>query len=67
MELLRILDGKLAGTDCRVDCLLSYAADADMPPVPHGWIPTAIEIFWPARSGLAAQPVDGCRNAAFVD
>jgi hypothetical protein len=49
-DLLRILDTKLAGTDCRVDCLLSYAAPSDMPGVPHGWIPTAIEILWPARS-----------------
>src|SRR3954465_8492710 len=24
-ELLRLLDGKLSGTDCRVDCLLSYS------------------------------------------
>src|SRR5436309_15576799 len=29
-ELLRILDGKLAGTDCRVDCLLSYSAQSDV-------------------------------------
>ena len=49
-ELLRILDGKLAGTDCRVDCLLSYSAPADVPAVPHGWIPIAIEVFWPARN-----------------
>ena len=31
MELLRIFDAKLAGTDCRVDCLLSYSAQADIP------------------------------------
>lgn len=49
MELLKILDGKLAGTDCRVDCLLDYSGDVDTPPVPHGWIPTAIELFWPGR------------------
>jgi len=49
-EMLKILDGKLAGTDCRVDCLLSYSAGLDSPSVPHGWIPTAVEIFWPARS-----------------
>src|SRR5689334_11607754 len=49
MELLKILDTKLTGTDIRVDCLLSYAAPEDAP-VPHGWIPTAVEIFWPARS-----------------
>jgi hypothetical protein len=47
-ELLRILDTKLTGTDIRVDCLLSYAA-VEEAPVPHGWIPTAVEIFWPAR------------------
>ena len=49
-ELLRILDAKLAGTDCRVDCLLSYAAPAGIPLTPHGWIPTAIEVFWPPRN-----------------
>jgi hypothetical protein len=49
-ELLRILDGKLAGTDCRVDCLLSYSAPSDLPGVPHGWIPTAIEVLWPSRN-----------------
>lgn len=49
-ELLRIFDGKLAGTDCRVDCLLSYSAPMEEAPVPHGWIPTAIEVFWPGRN-----------------
>src|SRR5438045_8110666 len=49
-ELLRILDSKLADTDCRLDCLLSYSAPADVAPVPHGWIPTAVEVFWPARN-----------------
>lgn len=48
-ELLRILDTKLAGTDIRVDCLLSYAAENEDEPVPHGWTPTAIEVFWPPR------------------
>src|SRR5215831_14409285 len=48
-ELLRLLDSKLAGTDVRVDCLLSYANGVDLPPVAHGWIPTAVEIFWPTR------------------
>jgi len=48
-ELLRILDAKLAGTDIRVDCLLSCAADAEEIPVPHGWTPTAVEVFWPPR------------------
>ena len=49
-ELLRIFDGKLAGTECRVDCLLSYSAPADIPVAPHGWVPTAIEVFWPSRN-----------------
>ena len=48
-QLLRIFDGKLSGTDCRVDCLLSYSAPDDLP-VAHGWIPTAIEVFWPSRN-----------------
>src|SRR6185503_9617882 len=50
MEGLRILDGKLAGTDCRVGCLLSYSSSPDNAPIPHGWTPTAIGIFWPSRS-----------------
>ena len=50
MELLRIFDGKLAGTDCRVDCLLSYSAPTDLLGTPHGWIPTAIEVFWPPKN-----------------
>ena len=50
MELLKILDGKLSGTECRLDCLLSYASGPDMPATPHGWIPTAIEVFWPPRN-----------------
>ena len=45
-----IFDAKLAGTDCRVDCLLSYAAPAGVIIAPHGWIPTAIEVFWPPKS-----------------
>jgi hypothetical protein len=49
-ELLRILDAKLAGTDIRLDCLLSYGEGSDPEPAPHGWIPTAVEIFWPART-----------------
>jgi hypothetical protein len=48
-ELLQILDSKLSGTDCRVDCLFSYTADTEADPVPHGWIPVAIEAFWPVR------------------
>src|SRR5437867_2985253 len=50
MELLRMLDTKLAGTDIRVDCLLNYANSGEEAPVAHGWIPTAVEIFWPSRS-----------------
>lgn len=50
MDVLKILDGKLSGTECRVDCLLSYSSGPDMPPAPHGWIPTATEIFWPSRT-----------------
>ena len=50
MELLRVLDAKLGGTDCRVDCLLSYPAAAGVSSVPHGWIPTAIEVFWPPKN-----------------
>ena len=49
MEILTILDGKLGGTDCRVDCLLSYVTNVDSSP-PHGWIPAAIEVSWPARA-----------------
>src|SRR5215470_2352669 len=49
-ELLRILDAKLAGTDIRVDCLLSYAANTEEESTPHGWTPTAIEVFWPPRT-----------------
>src|SRR5262245_18527909 len=48
-EFLRAFDAKLAGTDCRVDCLLSYSARG-AGAVPHGWIPTAIEVFWPPRN-----------------
>ena len=50
MELLRLLDSKLAGTDIRLDCLLSYASALEFGPVAHGWIPAAVEIFWPSRS-----------------
>ena len=28
-DLLRTLDSKLSGTDCRVDCLFSYTADTE--------------------------------------
>jgi predicted Zn finger-like uncharacterized protein len=49
MDMLRVFDAKLNGTDIRVDCLLSYNAEVEYGPVPHGWIPTAVEVFWPAR------------------
>lgn len=49
IDILRILDGKLAGTECRLDCLLSYTAGVDSDVVPHGWIPTAVEVLWPER------------------
>ena len=49
MELMRVLDGKLAGSELRIDCLLSYGAPEDEP-MAHGWIPVALEIFWPAGS-----------------
>src|SRR5438552_13065354 len=48
-ELLRIFDSKLADTDCRLDCLFSYSASTDVLPIPHGWIPVAVEIFWPSK------------------
>lgn len=48
-ELLRIMDTKIAGTDIRLDCLLSYAGGPDTEPVAHGWIPTAIEVSWAPR------------------
>ena len=48
-ELLRILDTKLTGTDIRVDCLLSYASEPEVEPVPFGWTPVALEIFWAPR------------------
>lgn len=48
-ELLSILDTKLAGTDIRVDCLLSYSSGVDAEPVAHGWIATAVEVSWPSR------------------
>ena len=49
MEMLRLLDAKLTGTDIRLDCLLSYSAGIEFGPVTHGWIPTAVEVFWPSR------------------
>src|SRR5205085_9845176 len=45
-DLLRILDTKLAGTDCRVDCLLSYAGPPDATPLAHGGVATAIDVLW---------------------
>ena len=48
-ELLRILDAKLTGTDCRADCLLDHRDDAESPQPPHGWFPLTVEIFWPTE------------------
>jgi hypothetical protein len=49
MELLRILDTKMTGTDCRTDCLIDYGEEADSPQAPHGWFSLTVEIFWPAN------------------
>ena len=49
MELLRVLDLKLADTDCRTDCLVNYREDSDAPQSPHGWFSLTAEIFWPAK------------------
>jgi hypothetical protein len=49
-EFLRMFDSKLTGTDCRVDCLLSYHVESEDDPVPHGWLPAAIEVFWPTAA-----------------
>ena len=49
-ELLRVLDSKLADTDCRLDCLLSYSSPAETPPPAHGWIPVAVEVLWPSKT-----------------
>ena len=49
MGLLRVLEGKLAGTDCRTDCLVNYGSDPDGVDAPHGWFPITIETFWPAK------------------
>jgi hypothetical protein len=48
-ELVKTFDAKLAGADCRVDWLLSYS-DSHAPEPPHGWISTAIEVFWPTKN-----------------
>src|SRR5438876_11864578 len=47
-ELLRILDSKLADTDCRLDCMMSYSAPDAVAPVSIGWFTMAVEGFWPA-------------------
>jgi len=65
MEWLRVLEGKLSGTNCRTDCLISYSdshdpdavadgygADldgSDAVPTPHGWFPITLETFWPPK------------------
>ena len=46
MELLRVLESKLAGTDCRTDCLVNYGSDPDGVTAPHGWFPITVETFW---------------------
>ena len=48
-ELLRILDTKMVGTDCRADCLLNYGSDPEAAPVQHGWFPILVEVFWPSK------------------
>jgi hypothetical protein len=63
MEWLRVLEGKLDGTNCRTDCLINYSTpvDPDAEPeefvdefddalnAPHGWIPVTLETFWPVE------------------
>src|SRR5262245_14968999 len=53
-DFLKVLDSKLAGTDCRVDCLLSYHAGTDTEPVPHGWIP-AVGYRFGVRARVVAE------------
>ena len=63
-EWLRVLEGKLAGTGCRTDCLVNYgqgedddsdeaghaeAPQDDPPRTPHGWFPIVLETFWPVK------------------
>jgi predicted RNA-binding Zn-ribbon protein involved in translation (DUF1610 family) len=48
-ELLRLLESKLDGTDCRADCLINYGESSDSPEAPHGWFSITLEVFWPAR------------------
>jgi hypothetical protein len=63
MEWLRVLEGKLAGTNCRTDCLVNYSdsqdgypageygeeAETESAQIPHGWIPITLETFWPVK------------------
>lgn len=65
MEWLRVLEGKLIGTNCRTDCLVSYSEDINTETVnddlgnisddpkavrtPYGWFPITIETFWPPK------------------
>lgn len=62
MEWLRVLEGKLAGTNCRTDCLVNYSNrnpeasdddafgdDDEAPETPHGWFPIVLETFWPDK------------------
>lgn len=46
MHMMKSLDAKLSGTDCRVDCMLDYHATLEGSHVPHGWIPCSIEVSW---------------------
>lgn len=49
MELLRVFERKLVGTDCRVDCLVNYGTDAKAVRIQHGWFPIVVEVFWPPK------------------
>ena len=49
MEWMRILEGKLTGTDCRADCLVNYTEGSESPDLPHGWFPITVEMFWPSK------------------
>jgi hypothetical protein len=48
MEWLRVLNSKLAGTECRTDCLVNYGGDSTNSEIPHGWFPITIETFCPS-------------------
>ena len=67
MEVLKILDGKLSGTDCRVDCLLSYASGADIARSAARLDSDSDRDLLAFTRGLAPEPVDDRRNAAVID